>query len=127
MDAKGSARIIIAEDEKIVALDIKNILLKKGYKVLAIVNTSDDIIKEAKKNLPDLVIMDIMLKGSFNGIKAAKRISSSVKVPILYISGLPKDQLVEFFNEDTFYLSKPFSQEALLSSIEDVINLSIGK
>lgn len=72
-------KILVVEDEIIVALDIEKTLLKLGFKVTNKVTNYDDAIKSVKKNKPDIVLMDIKLKNSKDGIETAKDIQKNLK------------------------------------------------
>ena len=67
-----AARIMIVEDEKIVARDIENILKGLGYSVTALVDSGEDAIEKALETRPDLVLMDILLKGKLDGVSAGR-------------------------------------------------------
>src|SRR4051794_24581094 len=72
----AEARIVVVEDESIVAMDLAATLRNLGCEVLAIVNNGRDAIDAAVKHRPDLVLMDIRLKGPMDGIEAAKRFTT---------------------------------------------------
>jgi len=115
-----NAKLLIAEDEEIVAFDIESTLKGLGYEVPAIVAFGEEAIASAAKIQPDLVLMDIMLKGSMDGIEAAKEIRSHFNIPVVYLtayadtSTLQRAKLTEPFG----YLSKPFEEKQLQTTIE---------
>jgi two-component system, response regulator PdtaR len=109
-------RILIAEDDVIISMDLEQILKSWGYKV-KITSSGEGAVKEAFDNKPDLILMDINLKG-MNGIEAAKRIKK-LSIPIIYVSGSNYQNLVK--NVETCmhaYLSKPFEAEILQNEIQ---------
>jgi CheY-like chemotaxis protein len=80
--------VLIVEDESIVAKDIQNSLKKLGYNVPMVVNTGEDAIQAAGEHRPDLVLMDIMLKGEMSGIDAAEKIKKELSIPVIALSQL---------------------------------------
>ena len=82
----AKARIMIVEDEMIVAGDIKKTLQDKEYEVSSVVSSEEEAIKKAEADNPDLVLMDIVLKGEMDGIETAKQIRSRFNIPVLYLT-----------------------------------------
>ncbi len=80
----SSIKILVVEDEMIVAIDIKNRLIKLGYTVTAIAYSGEEAINKAAEDYPDLVLMDINLKGNIDGVEAATQI-----MYLLQLSALP--------------------------------------
>ena len=76
-------RILIVEDEAITALDLKYSLEELGYEIVDTVDTGQDAIESAAESVPDVVLMDIKLKGDMEGIEAAE-IISELRIPIIY-------------------------------------------
>lgn len=116
----SNAKLLIVEDEEIVAFDIESTLKSLGYQVLAVVSSGEEAIASAAQLHPDLVLMDIMLKGRTNGIEAAKEIRNLFNIPIVYltayadISTLQRAKMTEPFG----YLLKPFEEKELQTTIE---------
>ena len=116
----SKTNILIVEDESIVAKDIQMSLRKLGYNVVAICSNGEDAIRAAEEHGPDLVLMDIMLKGDMSGIEAAEKIRSRFNVPIIYLtayadeSTLSKAKITEPYG----YIIKPFKEIDLRTSIE---------
>jgi DNA-binding LytR/AlgR family response regulator len=112
--------ILIVEDESIVAKDIQMSLRKLGYNVVAICSNGEDAIRAAEEYMPELVLMDIMLKGNMSGIEAAEQIRSRFTIPIIYLtayadeSTLSKAKITEPYG----YIIKPFKEIDLRTSIE---------
>ncbi|HUS75469.1 MAG TPA: response regulator, partial [Methanothrix sp.] len=109
------AKILVVEDEGIVAMDIKNRLMRLGYDVPSIALAGEEAVEKAAKICPDLVLMDIMLKGEMDGIEAARQIHERLDIPIVYLTA--------FSDEDTLqrakitgpfgYIIKPFEDREL--------------
>lgn len=113
------AGVLIVEDEAITAMEISRILESSGYKVLSIVHTGTDAIKEAIKLQPDIIIMDIILKGEMDGIEAARKIRDFHDTPILYLTALESADIDRLKNTcGVGYLHKPISEGELCSNVE---------
>ncbi|MCK4911068.1 MAG: PAS domain S-box protein [Thermodesulfovibrionales bacterium] len=118
--AKMKSRIQIVEDELIVASDIKSCLLSLGYFVTCISATGEDAVEHAARHKPNLVLMDIKLKGEMDGISAAGLIREQSRIPVVYLTGNMDVGLLERAKrtEPFGYLVKPFEEHELMSTIE---------
>jgi len=114
------AKILVVEDQNIVALNLRNKLKNLGYAVPATASTGEEAIRKAELTGADLVLMDIMLKGDMDGIEAAKEIKTRFGIPILYLTAYTDDETLEKAKntEPAGYISKPFKEEDLHSNIE---------
>lgn len=81
-----NTQILLVEDEAIVAKDIQSMLIDLGYDVSAVVASGEEAIRKAGEAQPDLVLMDIGLKGEIDGIEAAKQIRDLFNIPIVYLT-----------------------------------------
>lgn len=117
-------KVLIVEDERIIALDIKKILQNAGYIVTLIVDNVLDIMTHIDEVKPDLILMDIILKSSLDGIDAAKLISSSHNIPIIFLSAFKDESILKRVKETSVceFLTKPIIESKLLSSIKEVLN-----
>lgn len=115
-----ASSILIVEDEFIVATDIQISLENMGYNVCAIVSSGEEAITKAKKEKPDLVLMDIILKGAINGIEAARQIRSLFKIPIVYLTAYADESTLEKakITEPYGYILKPFENRELNTAIK---------
>lgn len=113
-------RILIVEDESILAMLIKGKLQSSGYEIADWVDTGEDAIKRAKELLPDLILMDIVLKGKMDGIEASEQIRKSLDIPIIYLTAYSDDEILKRaqITEPYAYLIKPFREEELNANIE---------
>ena len=120
---KPKARILIAEDEAISALSMQRALTRSGYKVCELVSTGEEAVERIKQKKPDLVIMDVILNGSVNGVEAALEIRSQFDIPIVFVTGYEEEKLIEQIKsvESSTYLIKPFTPKALESAISNVL------
>lgn len=119
----GKINVLVVEDESIVSKDIQNSLTKLGYNVVGVAPAGEKAIELAHTLNPDVILMDIMLKGEMNGIEAAERINAELKIPIIFLTAyadndtLSKAKLVQPFG----YIIKPFKEIDLHTSIEMAI------
>ena len=117
-------RIMIVEDEKISAIDIQRNLEKLGYDVSATVASGAEALGQVIENRPDLVLMDIKLKGKIDGIQAAEIISKRFGIPFIYITA-HSDNVTRQRAEKTNpagYLIKPFQDTKLREILDKVLN-----
>src|SRR5574341_2598608 len=113
-------RIMIVEDESIIADDLKENLQNLGYAVTSIASSGEEAIKKAEENKPDLVLMDIMLEGEMDGIEAAGQIRFRFNIPIVYLTAYSDEKLLERakITEPFGYIIKPFNERELHTNIE---------
>lgn len=112
--------IFIVEDESIVAKDIQNNLIKLGYNVLGIANNGKDAIEQIKETNPDVVLMDIMIKGDLTGIEVAEQIRKDISVPVIFLTAYADESTLSRakVTEPYGYILKPFKEIDLHSTIE---------
>jgi two-component system, cell cycle sensor histidine kinase and response regulator CckA len=113
-------RILIVEDEIIIANDIKIRLQNMGYAITSIVNTGEQSVEKASQDRPDLIIMDIKLKGRMDGIEAAELISSSLGIPVIFLTAYADEHNLERAKSvmPYGYILKPFQDRNLKIAIE---------
>ena len=116
----SKANILIVEDESIIALDIRNSLESNGYQVAGQADRGEDAISQAGRLRPDLILMDISLKGNMNGIEAAEQIRAKFDIPVIFISAYTDASIIELARnaEPYGYILKPFEERALSIAIE---------
>ena len=112
-----NARILIAEDERIVQLDLEQRLKQMGHTVLGIAARGDEAIAKARELKPDLVIMDVRLDGEIDGIEAARQIQSEHGTPVIYVTAYATTLQGALQDVSGPCLSKPFSTAELKSAI----------
>jgi diguanylate cyclase (GGDEF)-like protein/PAS domain S-box-containing protein len=114
------AQIILVEDERIVALDIEKMLQRVGYSVVGSADCGEKALELVAKIQPDLVLMDIKLKGELNGIETAKLINSRFNTPIIFLTAFADDATIERAREaePSGYMVKPVNERDLLINIE---------
>ncbi|MFC2048823.1 response regulator [Elusimicrobiota bacterium] len=117
---KISAKILLVEDEKMLAETTKAYLENLGYEVLAIESTGEDAVKTALQKLPDIILMDIKLSGIMDGIKAAKIINEKSEIPIIFLTAVQDDELFQKakITAPFGYIIKPVNYHNLQLNIE---------
>lgn len=115
--------IFIVEDEAILAALLKYTLQSLGHQVCGIAESYADAIRELHKTTPDLVISDIMLKGSETGIDVARYIKDNLNIPLMFLSSINDENMIAdaLSTGPVNYLNKPVSRNALKNAIETFI------
>ena len=118
MDKKS--RLLIVEDEAIVARDIEDVLKRLGYDVCCSVSSGEEAVEKARSSLPDLILMDIFLKGEKDGIQATEEIQSQYEIPVVYLTSYADSLTLERAKSTApyGYLLKPFQERDLKSVVE---------
>ncbi len=116
-------KLLLVEDEVIISLDITRILQSLGYEVLATVPTAEEAISLAQTLRPNLVLMDIILKGDLDGIEAAKIIRRTTGIPVVYLTGNADTHTVRRARESGpyGYVLKPVTTQSLFSTIDTAL------
>lgn len=112
--------ILVVEDESIVAKDIQVCLRKLGYNVIGICSTGEDAVQKALDARPDLIMMDIMLKGEMSGIQAAAAIRKDHDIPVIFLTAYTDRDTVDKAKETEpyGYIIKPFKEIDIQTAIE---------
>ena len=115
-----TCRIMLVEDESIIAMDVAQRLQALGYQVAAHVTSGADAIRIAAETKLDLILMDIQIRGSMDGIEAAEQIRAAQDVPIIYLTAFADDNTLKRarLTEAFGYLLKPFEERELVIAIE---------
>ena len=121
-------KILIVEDNAIVALETKERLRRLGYVVAGVTGTGKDAISLACSINPDLILMDINLKGDMDGITAAEQIAAFCPAPVIYITAYSNETTKEraLKTNPSAYLVKPFREQELYRSIELALSKKSG-
>lgn len=116
----AQAKILIVDDEVGVAEAIKRQLRALGYLVVGVVSTGNDAVQSAGDHRPDLILMDIKLKGSMDGIEAARTIRSRYAIPVIYLTAFSDEETLERARATLplAYLIKPFVSSDLRVAVE---------
>ena len=116
----AKAEILVVEDEALVAEDLEMVVTDLGYEVVGRAASADEAVKKAVKLEPDLILMDIVLKGQKTGIDASYEIKAKMDIPILFLTAYTNIELIDKAKstEPYAYLVKPFRGKQLLAAIE---------
>lgn len=116
-------RILVVEDEAIIARDIQNILSRFGYQVSGMASSGEESIRKAKDLNPDLVLMDVRLKGPMDGIEAAHRIYDGLHIPVVYLTAFGEEKSLEGAQPINGFMSivKPFEENDIQCVIQKIL------
>lgn len=123
------AKILIAEDEAIIAFQLKVQLTRQGYEICDAVSTGEQCIQSARQYNPDLILMDIHLRGAMSGVEAIQEIRTFSQAPVIFMTGYPDDEVKESAvrYQPADYLVKPISSNSLVKAIEKWVGAVNGK
>jgi CheY-like chemotaxis protein len=110
-------RVLIIEDEPIIALDLENLVVELGHDVIGVTSTREQAVKAALENKPGLVLADINLGAGGSGIDAVADILNTFDIPIIFITAYPEKLLTGERPEPTYLVSKPFSPDTVQATI----------
>ncbi len=118
-DSPSPTRIVLCEDERIVALDIRAFLQRNGYEVPAIYAAAEDLLKEVEALKPDLVLMDIHLQGVMDGIEAAAILLERWAIPVILLTAYADGPTIERakLTHPYAYILKPYDERELKTAI----------
>ena len=124
-----SIQVVIVEDERLVAQDIAQILKDEGYIVCAIASDGETAIKKILEFSPDLVLLDIRIKGEIDGIDVAKFVQSFCDIPIVYLSAFSDTETLKRaqLTNPMGYVVKPFRSEQLLTTVKIALTTHSSK
>jgi DNA-binding LytR/AlgR family response regulator len=116
----GNVSVLVVEDENIVAKDIQQSLLKMGYKVIGTASSGEKAKEILKENQPDIILMDIMLKGNMSGIDTAEYVKDIYDLPVIFLTAYADENTLSKakITEPYGYILKPFKEIDLHTSIE---------
>jgi CheY-like chemotaxis protein len=117
-------KILVVEDDAIVRMDLELYLRTLGFEISASCSSGEDAVESVAHSKPDLVLMDIILKGEMDGVDAARQIRSGYRIPLIYLSGYFDDVAVARakLTEPAGYLLKPYDKRTLRITIERVLD-----
>lgn len=121
IEGQTKARVLIIEDEPIIAMDIETIVRDLGHDVTGVAVTRDEAVAEATANPPTLVLSDIQLADNSSGIDAVQEILNDHKVPVIFITAFPERLLTGDRPEPTFLITKPFQQATVKAAISQAL------
>jgi len=119
-EAAAMAKILIVEDEGIIADNIASRLLKSGYQIAGIVDSAEDALARVPESKPDLVLMDIHIKGSLDGIETTRKLRERFDIPVIYLTAHTDPQTIDRAKRTGGFgfLTKPIDHRTLATTIE---------
>jgi PAS domain S-box-containing protein len=117
------ARIMVVEDEAVISMEIQDRLTKMGHSICGTAVSGEEAVSVATAKRPDLILMDVHLRGEVDGVQTAKQIRDRIEIPIIYLTAFADDRTVERAKqtEPFGYLIKPFSEKELYAAIETAL------
>jgi CheY-like chemotaxis protein len=117
-------KVLVVEDESIIAMDIQYTLQRFGCDVCGVVSSGEESIESVSRTNPDLILMDIKLRGEMNGIYAAKQIQSKFNIPVIYLTAYgDENTLSQVDRTKPFgYIHKPFEETELQTEIVNLLD-----
>jgi two-component system, response regulator PdtaR len=122
-DTRTPVRVVIAEDEAIVRLDLKEILVSAGYEVVGETGRGDDAVRLVAETKPDLAILDVKMPG-LSGIQAAREMTKDdARIAVMVLTAFSQRELIEEARDAgvSAYLVKPFRRDELLGAVEQLL------
>ena len=121
IEQQTRARVLIVEDEPIIAMDIETIVRDLGHEVTGVAVTRDEAVALALQDRPGLVLADIQLADDSSGIDAVKDILAKFEVPVIFITAFPERLLTGERPEPTFLITKPFQRSTVKAAIAQAL------
>ncbi|HVU20019.1 MAG TPA: response regulator [Rhizomicrobium sp.] len=117
MDRELASRVLIIEDEMVIALDLENLVIELGHTVCGIATTRAEAVSMARAQTPDLILTDIQLADGSSGLDAASEILGGGNIPVIFITAFPECLLTGERPEPTYLIQKPFSRDTVRATI----------
>lgn len=116
-------KVLIVEDEVIIALYIKKQLESLGYTITDLVSSSEEALSSFIQNTPDIIIMDVKIEGDLNGIEVVLEIRKTSKIPVIFLTGNSDNKTIKMIErlENYFLLVKPVTKEELSLALNSII------
>lgn len=126
IDRQLASRVLIIEDEPIIALDLENLVTELGHKVVATAASRDEAVAKAHSERPGLVLADINLGEGGSGIDAVNDILNSFDIPVIFITAYPEKLLTGERPEPTYLIAKPFLPETVQATVGQALFFHAG-
>jgi CheY-like chemotaxis protein len=121
---RDAGPILIVEDEKILAADLESKLRQLGYRVNGIATSGEEAVRLAQERAPSLILMDVRLSGTIDGVEAARRIRAKTPIPIVYLTAYS-----DLFLRDPSLMQAPglcIAKPFLVSDLREVMEIALG-
>jgi CheY-like chemotaxis protein/DNA-directed RNA polymerase specialized sigma24 family protein len=126
MMSLAAARVLIIEDEPVIALELKSIVESLGHTVVGTADREKEAVAIADRAAPNLVLADIQLRGDDSGIEAVRHILQRHTVPVIFITAYPERLLTGKGVEPTFIISKPYDPSMVRAAVSQALHVSAG-
>ena len=124
MMSLAAARVLIIEDEPVIALELKSIVESLGHSVVGTADREKEAVAIADRASPNLVLADIQLRGEDSGIEAVRRILEKHNVPVIFITAYPERLLTGKGVEPTFIISKPYDPSMVRAAVSQALHVA---
>ena len=122
----AAARVLIIEDEPVIALELKSIVESLGHTVVGTADREKEAVAIADRSAPNLVLADIQLRGEDSGIEAVRHILLRHAVPVIFITAYPERLLTGKGVEPTFIISKPYDPSMVRAAVSQALHVAAG-
>jgi CheY-like chemotaxis protein len=115
-----ASKILVVEDEVVIALRLEQMLTKMGYNVIGVSYSGEEALEKIRNLRPEIILMDIILPGKLDGIAIAEIVKSELNIPVIFLTAFSEDNIIERSErEEPFgYISKPFHDHEIKAAIE---------
>ena len=127
LETQLTSRVLIIEDETVIALDLENIVRDLGHRVAGIAATRMEAVAKARSEMPELILADINLGDGGSGIDAVTEILRSFDIPVIFITAYPERLLTGERPEPTYLVTKPFLPETVQATIGQALFFHVAK
>lgn len=124
LNSQTATRVLIIEDEPIIAFDLAKTVTEMGHTVIGIADTCDRAVELARAKRPGIVLADIQLRDGSSGIDAANEITDAMDVPVVFVTAFPERLLTGEQREPTYLITKPFDTDVLRVTISQALLLT---
>lgn len=124
LNEQTATRVLIIEDEPIIAFDLAKTVTEMGHTVIGIADTCDRAVQLARAKRPGIVLADIQLRDGSSGIDAANEITDAMDVPVVFVTAFPERLLTGEQREPTYLITKPFDADVLRVTISQALLLT---
>lgn len=123
LNKQTATRVLIIEDEPVIAFDLASIVTSMGHSVIGIADTRERAVELARAKAPGIVLADIQLRDGSSGIDAARDILEAIDVPVIFVTAFPERLLTGDRKEPTYLITKPFDSEVLRVTMSQALLL----
>ena len=120
MTKKNTGKVMIVEDEVVIALRLQQRLTSMGFDITGIAYTGEEAVEKARSLRPDLILMDIMIPGKLDGIATANIVKAELDIPVVFLTAFSEDNIIERAKQTEPYgfILKPFQDREIKATIE---------